>query len=132
MTRVLLVRPWSDAHADGGCCSGGDGRHGVTLERHECATAPPDAGALLTAETYTALRRELPDVDVQIVSPGNTAYLLPTTWRYRRRDQGLWAAVRAANRATTPGALVIDGEYAGDVERLGSAGVLELVRRACR
>lgn len=82
----------------------------------------------VVAQTWRRLREEFPDVDVQIVSAGNTVYLLPTVLRSARRGDGVRAALRRANRATRPGALLVDGEYAGDVVDLGPNGVVEAVR----
>jgi hypothetical protein len=127
MTRVVLVRPWVDVRSGGGCC-GGD-PEGVCLDRSPTAREHDD-GARLLAETYQRLRSELPEVEVQVVSAGNLAYLLPTTFSAVRRQRGVVAAVREAGRATTAGAVLVEGERVGDIEELGPDGVVALVRDA--
>lgn len=80
------------------------------------------------ARAYTRLRRELPDVDVQIVSSSNTIYLVPSVLRAAGRGDGVRARLRRANQATRPGSLLVDGAYVGDVGDLGPGGVVEAVR----
>lgn len=125
MTRVVLVRPWTDAHAGSGCCSG-DARHGVCLERHE--REPVDRDVQAVGETFRRLRTELPDLDVQVVAASNTAYLLPTVYRFARARVGRLAALRQAARSTTAGAVLVDGQQIGHLEALGVDGVLQAVR----
>lgn len=125
--RVVLVRPWVDAHGGGGCCSG-DARDGVTRQERVCGPVEHSADVRITAACYRLLRAELPDVDVQLVSAANTAYLLPTTFASALRRGGLRAALRECTRAPTAGAVLIDGERVGDVGALGPAAVLALVR----
>lgn len=79
---------------------------------------------------YRALRESDLDAEVQIVSAGNHAYLMPAAFRAARRHSGPWAAVRHALRATTAGAVLVDGVRVGDVEQLGVEGVLDAVRQA--
>ena len=143
--RVVLVRPWTDAHAGGGCCSG-DPRYGVAprsgvdapepVDPHRYDGRPgqadghdhePAEGAALVGEVYRRLRREHPDVDVQVVGSSNTAYLLPSTFRAARRARGVLGALREATRSTTAGSLLVDGIRVGDVETLGVEGVLREV-----
>lgn len=126
-TRVVLVRPWSDAQAGSGCCSG-DSRAAIALDAPVCRAPQHSAEAETVGRAYRLLRSELPEVDVQIVSVGNTAYLLPATYRAARRRVGVLQAVRAANRATTAGAVLVDGEHVGAVTDLGPEGVLIAVR----
>ena len=78
-------------------------------------------------EVYRRLRREHPDVDVQVVGSSNTAYLLPSTFRAVRRSRGVLGALREATRSTTAGSLLVDGIRVGDVETLGVEGVLREV-----
>lgn len=127
--RVVLVRPWADAHGGTGCC-GGEARDGVCFDGRVDGVRHTDAETELLAEAYLRLREELPGVDVQIVGAGNTAYLLPSVFGAVRRRRGTWAALRATNRATTAGSVLVDGERVGDVRALGVSGVLEQVRRA--
>ncbi len=105
--RVLLVGPWRAGSAGGGCCGGDpaglvDHDHDVSPERTEAAAA---------ADVVRALRHAVtPGVDVQLVDPRNTVYLVPSVFRDARRSgAGVVAALVEAMRATTPWALVIDG-----------------------
>lgn len=132
--RVVLVRPWTDVHGGTGCCAG-EPRDGICLERRTDAarTVGPEGPAhadevSLVAATYRRLREELPEVDVQLVSAGNTAYLLPATFSAVRRRRGGWAALREAVRATTAGSVLIDGERLGDLTCLGTDRVVAEVR----
>ena len=124
---VVLVRPWVDAHAGSGCCSG-DARDGIGLEHRVTGPIEHPHATRVLAKAYTQLRRDLPEIDVQIVSSSNTVYLVPTVLRAAGRGAGLRGAMRAANRATRPGSVLVDGEYAGDVTELGPGGVVEVVR----
>ena len=124
MTKVVLVRPWTDARAGGGCC-GGEVRDGICLEGTH---APVRVDADLVGKTWRLLRRELPEVDVQVVDVGNSAYLLPTAFRAAHRRAGVLAGLRAAARATAAGAVLVDGERVGNIEELGADGVVAAVR----
>jgi len=126
--RVVLVRPWTDAHAGGGCC-GGEVRDGVCLDGRIDRAERAEAEAGLVAQTYLRLQRDLPEVDVQIVGVDNTAYLLPSVFRALRPQHGVLAALRGMNRATTAGAVLVDGESVGDLTALGVEGALDEVRR---
>jgi hypothetical protein len=124
--RVVLVRPWTDAHAGGGCCSG-EVRDGICLDRRVDGVHEHDAEVGLVARTYLLLREQLPDVDVQIVGASNSAYLLPHVFGSVRRRRGTLAALREVNRATTAGSVLVDGERVGDITVLGTDGVLRAV-----
>jgi hypothetical protein len=124
---VVLVRPWTDAHAGSGCCSG-DARHGVCLEERLEHHHAPDPSATRVGEAYRALRAQLPEVDVQIVAASNTPYLLPTTYRAARPRMSRFESLRQATRSTTAGSVLVDGVRVGDVDELGVAGVLAAVR----
>jgi len=126
--RVVLVRPWTDAHAGGGCC-GGEVRDGVCLDGRRDKDEGADAEVGLMAQTYLRLQRDLPEVDVQIVGVDNTVYLLPSVFRALRAQHGVLAALRGMNRATTAGAVLVDGESVGDLTALGVEGALDEVRR---
>lgn len=126
--RVVLVRPWTDAHGGTGCC-GGDARHGICFESRVDGPREHDTEVNLVAEAYLRLRREMPEVDVQIVGADNTAYLLPSVFRAVRGRRGTLAALREVNRATTAGSVLVDGERVGDVTELGPDAVVEEVRR---
>ncbi len=127
--RVVLVRPWTDAHGGTGCCSG-DARDGICFEGRVDGAREHDPEVELVAATYLRLREELPELDVQIVGANNTAYLLPSVFMAVQRRRGTLAALREANRATTAGSVLVDGQWVGDVQALGSDGVLATVRRA--
>ncbi len=126
--RVVLVRPWTDAHGGSGCCSG-EARDGICFDRRVDGAHEHDSETGLVAQAYLRLRDELPEVDVQVVSVGNTAYLLPSTFSAVRRRRGVVAGIRAAARATTAGSVLVDGERVGDVLTLGPDGVVAEVRR---
>jgi hypothetical protein len=125
---VVLVRPWASVHGGAGCCSG-DARDGICFDGRVDGPRHHDHEVDAVAATYLRLRAELPDVDVQIVSVNNSAYLLPRVFRAVRRRRGLLAAMRETNRATTAGSVLVDGERVGDVATLGPDGVAEEVRR---
>ena len=125
-TRVVLVRPWTDAHGGSGCCTG-DARDGICLDGGVDGPHEHEAEVGQVAQAYLQLREELPHVDVQIVASNNTAYLLPTVFAAVRRRRGTWAALREMNRATTGGSVLVDGERVGDVATLGVRGVVEAV-----
>lgn len=124
--RVVLVRPWSDARGGGGCC-GGDPREPIAADHVHRPPAEPDAAARVTADCYLLLRERFPEVDVQIVSADNTAYLVPATYAATRRRSGVMAALRASLRAPRAGAVLVDGERVGDLLDLGPEGTARLV-----
>jgi hypothetical protein len=126
--RVVLVRPWTDSHGGSGCCSG-ESRDGICFEGRVDGPHEHDAEVGLVSQAYLRLRADLPDADVQLVSANNSAYLLPSVFRTVRRKRGLLAALRETNRATTAGAVLVDGERVGDVTTLGADGVVAEVRR---
>ncbi len=129
-TKVVLIRPWTDAHAGGGCC-GGEVRDGVCLDGRLDRREAPSTGseAELLAQTYLRLQDDLPDVDVQIVGVDNTVYLLPSVFRALRPQHGVLGALRRMNRATRAGGVLVDGESIGDLIDLGVQGTLDAVRR---
>ncbi|WP_026536119.1 hypothetical protein [Arthrobacter sp. H14] len=119
MIQVVLVRPWRDAAAGGGCCSAGPESIGLDNTTH----ADHRTGDVF-AQTYRLLREQLPGVDVQIVSSNNSLYLLPTSYRAARRHYGRMRSMRRAALSTTAGAVLVDGKVIGDVESLGPEAVL--------
>jgi hypothetical protein len=129
--RVVLVR--QRAGAGGGCCGGG-----MSFEEHDHRPAAGrDAAARVrmeqVGELYRAVRAALPDVDVQVVEPRNTAWLVPAIWRdARRRGLAPREALEQVRRGVADGAMVVDGLVvsAGDVP--GPAEALGLVRAALR
>lgn len=127
MTRVVLVRPWADARAGGGCC-GSAAPHALAVDLPTSCSREPVGEPALLARTYRRLRSELPDADIQVVAAGNVAYLLPTTFAAARRRGGLLGAAREAVRSTTAGAVLVDGRRIGLLADLGEAGVVRAVR----
>ncbi|MGH8793923.1 MAG: hypothetical protein ACRDXX_14920 [Stackebrandtia sp.] len=106
--RVLITAPWKNAAGAGGCC-GGDLR-GVALEwerhRHEPEEEGPRAG-----EAVAALRAAVSDdVDVQLVDARNVVLLGMVFGDARRAGASVSTALTSCVRATTPWALVVDGE----------------------
>lgn len=122
MIQVVLVRPWRDAAAGGGCCSASPESIGLENTTH----AGHRTGDVF-AQTYRLLREQLPGVDVQMVSSNNSVYLLPTSYRAARRHHGRLRSMRRAALSTTAGAVLVDGEVVGDVESLGPEAVLAKV-----
>jgi hypothetical protein len=104
--RVVLVREArSRSGAGGGCCSG-DVRPFDAGGGHVHAPADDEVGVV-----YRALRGRLPDeVAIEVVSPSNWLWLLPTLARDGRR-RGLHG--RALRRSIRSGiaapSLVVDG-----------------------
>jgi hypothetical protein len=127
LAHVVLVRPWRDAHAGGGCC-GGDVRGGICLD--ERVGGEPRHGTDVVGAAYRLLRDRMPTLDVQIVGSDNFAYLVPWSWRAARRHTGVVSALRHAARSTTAGCVLVDGVLVGDLETLGPQGVLDAVRQA--
>jgi len=124
--RVVLVRPWSDVRGGGGCCGGEPGGP-ITADRAQGPPVEHDAATRITAACYLLLRERFPEVDVQIVSPGNTAYLLPATYAAARRRRGVVASLRAGLQAPAAGALLVDGERVGDLVELGPERAARIV-----
>ncbi|WP_129710865.1 hypothetical protein [Haloactinopolyspora alba] len=113
--RILLVGPWRAGTAGGGCCTASPEDIGIVPHEH-----PPhdpgrdDAGGddgPGPAAVVRALRASVgPEVDVQLVDPRNTVYLVPTVFRDARAGGASAArALATAARATTPWTLVADG-----------------------
>lgn len=127
--RVLLVGPWRGGSAAGGCC-GGDP---AGLHDHE----PPEQGsagnpeAVAAADVVRALRRALGDtVDVELVDPRNTVFVVPAVYRDARRS-GLspGRSIGEAVRATTPWALVVDGRVVSRSAELAPETAVALVEQ---
>ena len=129
MTQVVLVRPWTDARAGGGCC-GGEVRDGVAPARltSEHAACERDAAAQHdpVGRVWRLLRERAPGVDVHVVD-GSNVWLPTTVFRTVRRREGALAALRAAARAGAAGSVLVDGRRVGDLEDLGPEGVLAAV-----
>lgn len=114
--RIILVREWDSQHTGSGCCGNLGGEHaeiGDGREFAHCRVRMEGMGAV-----YRALRAEFGDrVDIEVVDPRNTVWLVPAIWRDARRHGAGWAeAFDAVRRGTANGALVCDGAVlsAGD------------------
>ena len=111
--RVLIVRQWDQQVGGSGCC----GRFSTAAAESLCATEKdPYAHARADMEAmggvYRALRERYSEgeVDLTVVDPRNTAWLLPAVWRdARRRGLTRRDALRQLHRATSPRAVVCDG-----------------------
>ena len=110
---VILVREWDAQHTGSGCC----GRVGGGVE-----LCDPDEFAHSRTEMervggiYQALHAAFGDqLDLTVVDPRNTMWLLPTVYRAaRRRGQRPTEAVRTMARSTANGAIVLDGKVLFD------------------
>jgi hypothetical protein len=111
--RVLLVREWDQQVGGSGCC----GRLNSSVVDALCeTTASPYEHARrdmqATGRVYTALRERFPDdeVEITVVDPRNTMWLLPAVWRdASRRGLPVLQRLRQVARATAPCTLVCDG-----------------------
>lgn len=111
--RVLLVRQWDQQVGGSGCC----GRLNSATVESLCETGPsPYAEARADmermGEVYVALRDRLDpeEVEVTVVDPRNTVWLMPAIWRDgRRRGLPLVERLRQMARATAPCTAVCDG-----------------------
>lgn len=107
--RVVLVREWDGQHTGSGCC----GRlGGCNDELGDPSTFRHNRDEMESmGAVYRALKRELRDtVDVVVVDPRNTAWLVPSVYRDARRA-GLTRgeAVRQVSRAVSYTSVVVDG-----------------------
>lgn len=134
--RLLLVRQWDQQVGGSGCC----GRFsGATVQALHGDETDPYAFARSDMEAAGAVYRELRSrfseqaMEIVVVDPRNTAWLMPTVWRdARRRGLGAWHALRELHRATRPLAVVSDGlviAQADDVESVVVAVELDRERR---
>lgn len=106
--RVLLVREWDEQVGGSGCCGRLSGENSEVGSTGDFARARESMVAM--GEVYRALRREMPDVELTVVDPRNTVWLLPTLVRdARRRGLGWVDVVRQVRWATGASAIVVDG-----------------------
>jgi hypothetical protein len=111
--RVLLVRQWDQQIGGSGCC----GRlSSAAVESLQSTAEDPYACARedmeLIGRVYTALREEFrhDELDVTVVDPRNTVWLLPAIWRDgARRGLSVLSRLRQMSRATAPCTVVCDG-----------------------
>ncbi|MER7457926.1 hypothetical protein [Micromonospora sp. NPDC126480] len=129
--RVLLVRPWDTARAGSGCCTGAteicaEGWH------EDPAVARRRAGQRPLGEVYLAVRAGLPpEVEVEIVDPHNTLFLLPAMLRDGRRHRRPWRALlRDLARAPGYAAIIVNGRVLSDAGLPAPEQALRLIRQA--
>jgi hypothetical protein len=111
--RVLLVREWDQQVGGSGCC----GRLNGAAVGALCANADsPYARSRADMETvgriYTALRDrfDADRVELTVVDPRNSIWLLPAIWRDgRRRGLPVTSRPRQLSRGTAPCTVVCDG-----------------------
>lgn len=130
--RVLLIRPWDTTRAGSGCCSGGV--DGICLDRGH---NDPELARQRTAqrplgELYLTVRAGLPpEVEVEIVDPNNTLFLLPAIVRDGRRHGRPWRALlRDMVRAPGYAAIIVDGRVVSDAGLPEPEQALRLIRQA--
>lgn len=108
--RVLLVREWDAQHSGSGCCGRLGGADSVLGAAASYAGNRKEMEAM--GAVYRALRDALPrdEVELTVVDPRNTAWLLPVLWRdARRRGLGPREAWRQVTRGISYNAVVVDG-----------------------
>lgn len=134
--RVLLVRQWDQQVGGSGCCGRLDS---ASVEAVCRAAESPFAGARPDMERvgqiYTALRARYDpaEVDVTVVDPRNTVWLLPAVWRDgKRRGLSVLSRLRQLSRATAPCSVVCDGlTLVSDVAPAAAVAAVE-VDISCR
>lgn len=123
--RILLVGPWRPGPGGGGgCCSAGP--EGIGCQHAHDPSAAQDRPSNDAGAAVRALRSSAgPSVDVQLVDPRNTVYLLPAVYRdARAAGVGRGPAAMTAIRATTPWTLVVDGTIVSRAVPLDPASAL--------
>ncbi|GIJ35668.1 hypothetical protein [Micromonospora sediminimaris] len=129
--RVLLIRPWDAPGAGAGCCTGAadicvEGRH------EDPASARQRADQRPLGEVYQVVRAGLPaEIEVEIVDPRNTLFLLPAIVRDGRRHRRPWRALlRDLVRGTGYAAIIVDGRVVSESGLPPAEQALHIVRRA--
>jgi hypothetical protein len=111
--RAILVREWDAQHTGSGCC-------GKVGAGHELCDADEFARSRAEMERVGAIYQALDasfgdELELTVVDPRNTMWLLPTVYRAaRRRGMPVGDAVRTMARATANGAIVLDGKLLFD------------------
>lgn len=111
--RVLLVREWDSQHTGSGCC----GRIGGDYELCDRADFARSREEMVrVGAVYEALHDAFADdIELTVVDPRNTIWLIPTVYRdARRRGLSRGNALRQVLRASANGAVVIDGKVVFD------------------
>jgi hypothetical protein len=112
--RVVLVREWDAQHTGSGCC----GKVGGTYELCDVSDfARSRAEMVRVGAVYEALRQAFDDdeVEVTVVDPRNTAWMIPVIYRDARRSGlGRLDALRQVARSSANGAVVVDGKVIFD------------------
>jgi hypothetical protein len=132
--QVLLVREWDQQTTGSGCCGRLDGGEGELAAAADFGRSRADMEAV--GAIYRALRATFPHelVDVQVVDPRNTTYLIPTLIRAaRRRGDGWGAALRQVAGGVGQGSIVVDGHVVSsgpipDADRAVDLVLAELAR----
>lgn len=115
--RVLLVRQWDQQVGGSGCCGriNADAIRSVSPDQDNpfahCRHDMERMGAV-----YAALRERFTEAEIEltVVDPRNTAWIVPAVWRAaRRRGLSVRESLRQVNAATSPCALVCDGLVLG-------------------
>ena len=102
------MRQWDEQVGGSGCCGRLGGEHTELASSDDFAHARECMVEM--GEVYRALRREMPEVELTVVDPRNTVWLLPTLVRDARRRGLGWAdVVRQIRWATGASAIVVDG-----------------------
>lgn len=124
----MLVREWDEQVGSSGCCGrlgGGESEVGAGEFAH-ARVAMVAMGAV-----YRELRAELPELDLTVVDPRNTVWLLPALVRDgRARGLGWRQIARQARRATAAPAIVVDGMVVASSGVPEPAQAVRLVRAA--
>jgi hypothetical protein len=111
--RVLLVREWDQQVGGSGCCGRlNTAAVGAVCENAESPYARARADMERVGEVYRALREryDAADVELTVVDPRNTVWLLPAIWRDAARRGLSWRArLRQLSRGTAPCTVVCDG-----------------------
>lgn len=111
--RLILVREW-DAQVTGSGCCGKIGGGYELCDRGEFHRAREEME--LVGDVYGALHAAFGDqIELTVVDPRNTAFLLPVVYRDARRGgASRREALRAMSRATANSAVVLDGKVLFD------------------
>ena len=111
--RLILVREWDSQSTGSGCCGKIGGGHEFCDrgDFHRSRAEMERVGAV-----YEALYEVFGDqLELTVVDPRNTMWLLPTVYRdARRRGSSRGLALRTMARSTANGAVVLDGKLLFD------------------